>query len=207
MAWGVQQETVPSFEASGQDLVNPIASGLVTSTLSFSLMLNRIRDMHYLDANGLKVIEGVSNDGSDLDQIKAATQNIRQLTSTITGVVNGKSPYPDGTKVEDLKEIYQKGTMYDMEYLFRTIQGPHGNFQSNINGWTADKGWMRPSIVEVHLGNRLRYRARITELSINHAVFDARMVPILSTVNMTLARFNDYQTTDYSNYNQTPKTP
>lgn len=179
MAWGLQQETVPSFEASGQDIVNPIASGLVTSTLSFQLMLNRLEDMKYLDSNGLK-------SGKEYK----------------TGV------YPDGTLNSDLIGIYERGTMYDLEYLFRTIQGPSAQFVSTLNDVpsfrTADKGWLRPTIVEVHLGNALRYRCRITELSVNHALFDSRMVPLLSTVSITLARFNDFANPDLSKTGKIP---
>lgn len=210
MAWGVQTETVPSFEASGQDLVNPIASGLVTSTLSFTLMLNRIPDMKYLDKTGLKPFKidpGLNIFQEAVEWTQYASINTAQVTHMLDKKqpANRTNPYPDGTPEEELIEIYNRGTMYDMEYLFRTIMGPHGKFYSSLNGWTADKGWLRPTIVEVHLGDGLRYRARITELSINHAVFDARMVPILSSVNITMARFNDYQNVDYGQTGKTPK--
>jgi hypothetical protein len=37
----------------------------------------------------------------------------------------------------------------------------------------------------------MRYRIRINEVSINHAIFNNRMVPILSTVRFVCGRFND----------------
>ena len=35
----------------------------------------------------------------------------------------------------------------------------------------------------------MRYKVRISSLDVNHAMFDERMVPILSYVNITCARF------------------
>jgi hypothetical protein len=101
------------------------------------------------------------------------------------------NPYPEIIDSEELKEIYKKGTMYDVEYLLRTLNGPHATFVSKLNGKTADRGWLRPSIVEIHLGAGMRYRVRVAELAVTHSVFNSRMVPILSSVQLTLGRFND----------------
>jgi hypothetical protein len=81
--------------------------------------------------------------------------------------------------------------MHDLEYFFKTNNGPNGTFTSPYNGLTADSGWLRPSSMELHLGAGMRYRVRINEISINHAIFNARMVPILSTVRFVCGRFND----------------
>jgi hypothetical protein len=114
------------------------------------------------------------------------------------------NPYPNSVDTEDLKEIYTKGTMYDLEYLFKTINGPHATFISKLNGKTADRGWMRPTWVELHLGAGMHYRVRIRELSVTHSIFNSRMVPILSSVRLVLGRFNDGPETSTSrvSYNQ-----
>ena len=106
------------------------------------------------------------------------------------------SPYPEDVDIEEVKEIYKKGTMYDLEYLFKTMNGPHATFISKLNGKTADRGWMRPTVVELHLGAGMRYRVRIREMSVTHSIFNSRMVPILSSVNLVLGRFNDGPETD-----------
>jgi hypothetical protein len=110
--------------------------------------------------------------------------------------VIGNSPYGENVSIEDQRSIYNKGTMYDIEYLFKTINGPHATFKSELNGTTADRGYMRMSILELHLGANLRYRVRISDLGINHTIFNSRMVPILSTVNFTCHRFIDYSIPD-----------
>ena len=93
--------------------------------------------------------------------------------------------------LEDLKEIYEKGTMYDLEYLFKTINGPAATFTNKYGIQTADRSYMRLAILELHLGNSMRYRGRITDLEVNHTIFNSRMIPLFSTVRISLARIND----------------
>ena len=178
LAWGQQAQTVPSFEASGADKSFPISVGLIASTVSFSLMLNRIEDFNQIDENGKYTSPG--------DKKLTDTLNNPNPMNKVLGA------YPTPVSEAERKMIYERGTMYDLEYLFRTIMGPNGNFQSGMNGFTADRGWIRPTVVELHLGAGMRYKVQIQELSVNHAVFNSRMVPILSTVNITARRFNDF---------------
>jgi hypothetical protein len=60
-----------------------------------------------------------------------------------------------------------------------------------LNGQTADRGWIRPTFVELHLGAGMRYRVRVIQLAVTHSIFNSRMVPILSSVKLVLGRFND----------------
>jgi hypothetical protein len=159
MAWGIMDQMDPTYVASGQDAFNAISAGLMSSSVTFDLVLNRIEDLSYLNPDG--------------------------------SLKPGINPYPKTVAQKDLFDIYEKGTMYDIEYLFKTLNGPHSTFTSNLNGETADRGWLRPSIVELHLGLRMRYRVRVQSLVINHAIFDSRMVPIFSTVRLQVGRFND----------------
>jgi hypothetical protein len=159
MGWGVQMMMDPEFEASGEDAFNPISAGMISSTIVFEVVLNRIGDFNHLN-----------EDGS----------------------LRGKYPYGQiDVPTEDRKQIYNRGTMYDLEYFFKTINGPHATFTSAYNGLTADAGWLRPSSMELHLGAGMRYRIRINEVGINHLIFNDRMVPILSKVQFTCGRYND----------------
>lgn len=157
MAWGLMNYMDPPYEAAGKDAFAPVSAGLMTSTVDFELILNRIEDFNHLNENGL----------------------------------DGFNPYAITVPNGDLKSIYRKGTMYDMEYLLKTLNGPSAQFKSELNGVTSDRAWLRPTIVELHLGNAMRYRVRIANLSINHIMFNSRMVPILSSVKITCSRFND----------------
>ena len=120
--------------------------------------------------------------------------NIREGRTTV------KSPYPQFalkqgvTLNEELKQIYEKGTMYDLEYLFKTMHGMGGytGYKSALMSTvTSDPGWLPVRPVELHLGNKLRYRVRISNLRVEHTVFNSRMVPILTTVTLTCARYWD----------------
>jgi len=161
MGWGIAEGVNPDVIQSGADgYIVPIGAGLNQSTIDFTLLLNRIGDMAYLDSNGR--------------------------------IPGAEDPYPGNfNKLEDLKMIYKKGTMYDLEYLFRTINGPNASYQSSLNDKTADRGFLLGAQVELHLGDGLRYLVRIGSLSINHTVFNDRMVPILSNVQISCHRFYD----------------
>jgi hypothetical protein len=178
MAWGVMAEMSPSFEAAAQDKFNPIMQGLATSTIAVSLLLNRIEDINFLSSKTF---------------VAPTDREVERALAELKNNKSAQDVYPVEIPQTELAEIYKRGTMYDLEYLFKTINGPNALFASPLNkGLTADRGWIRPQVVELHLGQSLRYRGRITELSVNHAVFDARMVPVLSTVNITFARFPDF---------------
>jgi hypothetical protein len=159
MAWGIMDQMDPTYVASGDDPFAAISAGLMSSSVTFNLILNRIEDFKYFTIGG--------------------------------GFLHDPNPYPITIPTADRLEIFEKGTMYDIEYLFKTLNGPNAVFTSNLNGITADRGWLRPSIVELHLGARMRYKVRVQNLAINHAIFNARMVPIFSTVQLTVGRFND----------------
>ena len=165
MAWGLMNYMDPPFEASGADVFSVVSAGLMTSTVEFELILNRIEDFSYLNENGL----------------------------------SSQNPYSVTVPNDDLKAIYRQGTMYDMEYLLKTLNGPSSVYTSELNGLTSDRAWLRPTIVELHLGSAMRYRVRIADLSINHIMFDSRMVPILSSVRIKCSRFNDGPTAMPSN--------
>lgn len=174
MTWGIAEGVNWEGIAAGLDATSPITPALLQSTVSFSLLLNRTHDMQYLDSNGLATVDGVKY----------------------------KSPYPlfnlkpGKTIDQELAEIYKKGTMYDMEYLFKTVMGINATYESWLNKQTADKGWLQGGVTELHLGDGMRYLVRVSGLDITHVIFNERMVPVLSTVNITCTRFNDLRTPD-----------
>jgi hypothetical protein len=85
--------------------------------------------------------------------------------------------------------------MYDLEYLFKAVNGPGGDYKSILRGQTSDVGWLNGVAVEFHLGKNLRYLCRINSISVNHAIFNERMVPTLTTVNISASRYYDFRIT------------
>jgi hypothetical protein len=103
-----------------------------------------------------------------------------------------EDPYPNPTPDDtERKVIWKRGTMYDLEYLFRSMGGPYADYKSGLNGTTADRGWLQPIPVELHLGTGLHYLVRVSSLDVKHIMFNERMVPILSTVNINCTRYYD----------------
>jgi hypothetical protein len=162
MTWGIVESFSPQFEQSGQDIATAVGNGLLASTVTFSLILNRIEDMSY-----------IKNSNGDF-------------------ITDNTSPYPYTVDSTERGLIYDRGTMYDLEYLFRATGGYNSQYISSVGGLTtADKGWLMPMPVELHLGANLRYLVRVSSLDINHAIFNERMVPVFTTVNMTCTRYYD----------------
>lgn len=135
-----------------------------SSAVSLDLVLNRIEDMKYRSDPSFAVRNQVYFGAGETESI-----------------------------LPEIKEIHEKGTMYDIEYLFKTMNAPHATFNSTYNGKTADMGFIRPTILELHLGNRLRYPVRVNDLSIEHKIFDPRMVPIFSIVRISFGRFIEFE--------------
>lgn len=170
MAWGIVEQFSPQFEAAGYDRAGGISVGLMKSAIQFQLVLNRIGDMSFIDQSGMK--------SSRSEGVHAGANGMQ-------------NPYPRTVDDAELKEIYKRGTMYDLEYLFKASGGFSSQYHSTLNGITADKGWLQPIPVELHLGEGMRYLVRISTLDVKHAIFDERMVPILTFVDVTCTRYFD----------------
>lgn len=95
------------------------------------------------------------------------------------------------------KALYDKGTMYDVEYLLRVLMST--TMSSYLRGEkTADMGWLPAIPVELHLGKSLRYLGIVNNLSLNHIIFNERMVPMFTTLDIGFARLPDYPPNDAS---------
>lgn len=166
MQYGQMMDVAPELMMEETQKFNPITP-LNVGAISFTLYLNRIEDMKYVRSDG--TLRNPLNDN------KIATTDV----------------YPEEVSTADLKQIYRKGTMYDLEYLFRAVHSGSNDYNSLLRGKTSDIGWLVGVAVELHLGAGLRYLVRINGVSVNHAMFNERMVPTLTTVNISASRFYD----------------
>jgi len=161
MSWAGVMGANPVFEAANLDPAVPMQANLFASTVNFVVILNRIQDLAAL---------------------------------TYTGdYKNGKNPYSIDVSKADRLDIVQKGTMYDLEYLFRAMHGfaASANYDSTLMGKTKDPGWLPVRPVELHLGQKLRYRVRVTSMEVSHKMFSTSMVPIFSEVSFSCMRYWD----------------
>jgi hypothetical protein len=146
---------------SGATKSLPLSPNVFQSTISFTIPLNRIFDMTYLGTAGT---------------FKRGTVASEVYPYTVSAVERSK--------------IYEKGTMYDFEYLLKAILGLE--LPTQFRGITADVGFLYGRPVELHLGSSLKYLVQISDLGLDHLLFDSRMVPIFSQLRVSAKRIPDY---------------
>jgi hypothetical protein len=150
-----------TYLASGKDKFNFMGTGATQSTIGFQILLNRVYDMKYYTPGG-------------------------KLLPSAKNIYSPRQP-----DEAEQKEIYNKGTMYDLEFLLRTLLGI--TMPSYMRGGeTADMGFVAAVPVELHLGQSLRYLVWIGGLTVNHVLFNERMVPLFSTVDISCNRMPDF---------------
>lgn len=154
-----------ALQTSGTEKFNLMGTSATQSTISFQILINRMFDMKYYEPDG----KGSGRLGP-----------------------GGARAY--GARVPNLAEqnaIYDMGTMYDVEYLLRTLLGY--TLKSYLrNGQTADMGYLGARPVELHLGKSLRYLGTVTSVSLDHRIFNERMVPLFTNVGISFSRIPDY---------------
>jgi hypothetical protein len=108
----------------------------------------------------------------------------------VNGNVTNTNAWPIPPSSTQAKQIYEKGTMYDVEFLLKTIVGLE--FPTQFRGETADIGFLTGRPVELHLGKSLRYLVQVTSFALNHTHFDERMVPLVTNLSLSARRIPDY---------------
>lgn len=157
---------------SGTEMFNLAGVSGSQGSVSFQVVINRILDMQYYTSDGA-LKDGIS--GGNIYSIPPKT-------------------------AEEYKALYDHGTMYDVEFLLRVLMGTTMN--SYLRGErTADMGWLPAVPVELHLGKNLRYLGTVNNINLNHVIFDSRMVPVFTTVDIGFARLPDYPLTNVGNPN------
>jgi hypothetical protein len=128
-------------------------------TVSFEVYINRIPDLKYLRMKNPSVTE--------------KQLYLRDLTTA------------------EKEGILNRGTEYDIEFLYRVLNGDplKGSLLLNYNGVTSDFGYTTGVPCWLVLNENLRYFGSVASFQVNHAMFDSNMVPMLSTVSITFARY------------------
>ena len=95
---------------------------------------------------------------------------------------------------EQIDGILNRGTEYDIEYLYRVCNGdPDTSFGKNpllsYNGTSSDIGILKMLPVWLYINDNMKLFGSIASINVNHAMFTLDMVPILSTVDITFVRY------------------
>lgn len=180
--------------------ITPSASDVYTSvsgafpgqeSVSFNITVDRTNDFACL--RNFYHNAGTLNDGNYINFVEYYTNG-------------GKHPL---AKIEDytlqIKKLAELGTMADLEYLFKAINGDGKFGNQAADGWvnmlgkkTADLGYLQPTLLAFELGgdtnnfssmNSLSYVGWASSLSINHTSFAENMVPIRTVVSISFDCF------------------
>lgn len=157
--------------ASGGTNAIGITGGGATGSLTITLYLNRIEDMALFKVN---------RDG-------VPTMDYRDI----------EHYYGTLTK-EEIIGIYNRGTGYDLEFLYRAVLGR--SYDTYLRGNTADLGmaFALPSVLDLSAGavpgevkHGQRYAGLVTSVDYTHLSFNERMVPLWTMVNISFRRVPD----------------
>jgi len=134
-----------------------------------------------------------------LNRISDLSQIYRNINAGMDTNIGSKGWIPSLTPME-VDGLRYRGTEYDIEFLYRVTGGDPilGNQMLGNPGtarYSADYGVLKAIPIWVKLNDNLRIYGTISSLNVNHVMFDKNMVPILTTVDIQIARipviFND----------------
>lgn len=85
--------------------------------------------------------------------------------------------------IEKVKNLAQLGTLADLEYLYKAINGP--GWTNIANGReTSDIGFISPALLKIEIGPS-GYLGYVTAISVDHTAFTKSMIPIRTNVTIT----------------------
>jgi hypothetical protein len=98
---------------------------------------------------------------------------------------------------EQIETLLKQGTMADLEYLFKAINGAGtatGEWTTLLDKKTSNVGYLSPTLLGFSLGpdaqNNLSYVGWISNISINHTAFTETMIPLRTTVSFSIECFS-----------------
>ena len=98
--------------------------------------------------------------------------------------------YPRALTPEEVQGILKRGTEYDLEFLYRVLNGSPGNTALlSYPGETSDFGYITGTPCWFHLHDNLRYYGSMASLNVTHVMFTQEMVPMLSKVDISFIRY------------------
>lgn len=118
------------------------------------------------------------------------------LESVDTVPIYGEKVHP-----KLLKKIKERGTLVDIEWLFRLCNGEP---QDTWHGRSSDWGAIMPTMVVISMGDApgaRKIRGMLTGVNVTHNLFASGMIPVYTEVQLTISRVVDQYYTPYSDEN------
>jgi len=176
----VNMDITPSFADKFVDVVGAFPSG---EYLSVSLRLDRTNDFACIKS----LPRGTEPDGSDVYARYANSYS--QYYSGAEGFNSqgfdsfSSSAGDLGQNVgEKILELQKYGTIADLEYLYKAINGPGWSNRATGKD-TSDIGFLMPTLLRIDIGP-LSYLGYVNNMTVNHMAFSKGMVPIRTDVTL-----------------------
>ena len=190
----VQMDAVPNVNDM---FLNLVAAFPATQSIAFNIRLDRTNDFACAQARferpGLATTKPDTTSRPDAvyDSALFARQQLRQETIRDFGqyyLLAGAFQQSSTQLEEKLMDLFTRGTLADIEFLYKTINGDGAGSMkwTNRRGiQTADIGYLMPTLLNIDIGP-LSYQGYVNSLSITHTSFTPDMVPIRSDLSISL---------------------
>lgn len=158
---------------------------LGSTTVTINIVLDRTNDFACFKGD----------QGFAIDETPEGKRNFIQPTEYWAKYYRAAYPQEDKTTPISTRvyELMDKGTLADLEYLFKTINGAGAaekkDWTNLLGRKTADIGFLQPILVAMQLGptvDSLSYVGWINSLSVNHVAFTESMIPIRTMVTLNM---------------------
>jgi hypothetical protein len=112
---------------------------------------------------------------------------------------NYQSSYPGIDLTDEQRQgILTRGTEYDIEYLYRVVNGnPKSGTKllSDTTALTSDYGYITGMPFWLQLHDNMIFKASLSGFSVNHVMFTEKMVPMFTVVTLSFIRYPETNTT------------
>jgi hypothetical protein len=107
---------------------------------------------------------------------------------------NPNRGYTPALKPDQINGLLNRGTEFDIEYLYRVCNGdpdPKGNnpMITYSNGISSDIGILKALPVWLVFNDNMKLFGSVTSLTVNHVMFNLDMIPIFSTIDISFTRY------------------
>jgi hypothetical protein len=117
--------------------------------------------------------------------------------------------YPVSMDAEQCAGILHRGTEYDLEYLFRVVNGNPQKVilmgespKDGLELLSANMGYMTQLPFIFKISERQRYKVIMQSINVEHSMFTRDMIPIRTVVQIGLERLPDLVSGQFSKFKQ-----
>lgn len=109
------------------------------------------------------------------------------LSSDAAKQKTSQGDYARALTQADIHGILTRGTEYDLEFLYRVING-EPKLGPSIDRATSDFGFLAPAPIWFRLHDNFKYKVVVTGITVTHTMFTEKMIPVMTGVVISMMR-------------------